>query len=87
MSRSNLHDAVLFQFLSGRVARETITPWDCHKFPCARANSMVAYPMDTEVLAKCILPLLETNTLLTIDWFNDDPWVHLSWMGEWIPGG
>ena len=63
MSCSNLCDAAPFQFLSGRVAGETITPWDCRKFPCARADSMVAYPMDTEVLVKCILLLLETNTL------------------------
>ena len=63
MSRSNLRDAVPFQFLSGHIARETITPWDCHKFPCARADSMVAYPTDTEVLVKLILPLLETDQL------------------------
>ena len=50
MSRSNLHDAALFQFLSGRIAGETISPWDRRKFPCARADSTVAYPMDTEVL-------------------------------------
>ena len=49
MSRSNLRDAVPFQFLSGRVAGETISPWDRHKFPCARANGTVAYPTDTEV--------------------------------------
>ena len=24
---------------------------------------------------------------LTIDWFDDDPRVHSSWMGEWFPGG
>ena len=24
---------------------------------------------------------------LTIDRFDDDPWVHLSWLGEWISGG
>ena len=58
MSRSNLHDAMPFQFLSGCVAGETITPWDCCKFPCARADSMVAYPTDTEVLANFILPLV-----------------------------
>ena len=21
------------------------------------------------------------------DWFDDDPWVHSSWMGEWVPRG
>ena len=63
MSRSNLHNAVPFQFLSGCIAGETITPWDRRKFPCAQANSMVAYPTDTEVLANCVLPLLEADTL------------------------
>ena len=58
MSYSNLCDAMPFQFLSGRVAGETITPWDCRKFPCARANSIVAYPTDTEVLVNFILPLV-----------------------------
>ena len=58
MSRSNLRDAASFQFLLGRVARETITPWDRHKFPCAHADSTVAYPTDTEVLANFILPLV-----------------------------
>ena len=24
---------------------------------------------------------------LTLDQFDDDPWVHSSWMGEWVPGG
>ena len=57
MSHSNLCDAVPFQFLSGCVAGETITPWDRHKFPCARADTMVTYPTDTEVLAKFILPV------------------------------
>ena len=57
MSRSNLRDAVPFQFLSGHIARETISPWDRHKFPCAWADSMVAYPTDTEV-RRSILPLL-----------------------------
>ena len=57
MSRSNLCDAAPFQFLSGRVAGEMISPWDCHKFPCARADSMVAYPMDTEV-RQSILPFV-----------------------------
>ena len=58
MSCSNLRDAVPFQFLSGRVARETITPWDCHKFSCAWADSTVTYPMDTEVLANFIFPFV-----------------------------
>ena len=58
MSRSNLCDAVPFQFLSGHVAGETITPWDHRKFPCARADSTVAYPTDTEVLANFILPFV-----------------------------
>ena len=49
MSCSNLCDGTLFQFLSDCVARETISLWDCCKFPCAHANSMVAYPTDTEV--------------------------------------
>ena len=56
MSRSNLRDAAPFQFLSGRVAGETISPWDRRKFPCARADSTVAYPTDTEV-RRSILPL------------------------------
>ena len=63
MSCSNLCDAAPFQFLLGHVARETVTPWDRRKFPCARANSTVAYPTDTEVLVKCILLLLEADTL------------------------
>ena len=58
MSCSNLCDAAPFQFLSGRVAGETITPWDHHKFPCAQADSTVTYPTDTEVLANFILPLV-----------------------------
>ena len=62
MSRSNLWDAVPFQFLSSCVAGETITPWDHRKFPCAHADSTVTYPTDTEVLAKCILLLLEADT-------------------------
>ena len=49
MSHSNLRDAAPFQFLSGHIARETISPWDRRKFPCARADSTVAYPTDTEV--------------------------------------
>ena len=52
MSRSNLRDASPFQFLSGRVAGQSISPWDRRKFPCARADSTIAYPTDTEVLAK-----------------------------------
>ena len=63
MSRSNLRDAAPFQFLSGCVARETITPWDHCKSPCAHADSTVAYPTDTEVLANCVLPLLATDTI------------------------
>ena len=63
MSHSNLRDAVPFQFLSSRVARETITPWDRCKFPCAWANSMVTYPTDTEVLVNFILPLLATDKI------------------------
>ena len=63
MYHSNLCDAVLFQFLSGCLAREMITPWDCRKFPCAHANSTVAYPMDIEVLANCVLLLLATDTI------------------------
>ena len=58
MSHSNLRDASPFQFLSGRVAGQSISPWDRRKFPCARADSTVAYPTDTEVLAKFILPLV-----------------------------
>ena len=58
MSRSNLRDASPFQFLSGRVAGQSISPWDRHKFPCARADSTVAYPTDTEVLAKFTLPFV-----------------------------
>ena len=57
MSRSNLRDASPFQFLSGRVAGQSISPWDRRKFPCARADSTVAYPTDTEV-RRSILPLL-----------------------------
>ena len=57
MSRSNLRDATPFQFLSGRVAGQSISPWDHRKFPCARADSTVAYPTDTEV-RRSILPLL-----------------------------
>ena len=86
MSRSNLCEAAPFQFLSGCVAGETISPWDCHKFPCARADSTVAYPMDTEV-RRSILPFCGRLMTWTVDWFDDDPWVHLSWVGEWIPGG
>ena len=56
MSRSTLCDAAPFQFLLGRIAGKTISPWDRRKFPCARANSTVAYPMDTEV-RRSILPL------------------------------
>ena len=56
MSHSNLCDAALFQFLCSHVAGKTITPWDCHKFPCAQADNMVTYPTDTEVLVKFILP-------------------------------
>ena len=56
MSRSNLRDASPFQFLSGRVAGQLISPWDRRKFPCARADSTVAYPTDTEV-RRSILPL------------------------------
>ena len=44
-------------------------------------------PTDTEVLAKLILPFLETDQLLPTDWLDDDPQVYLSWMGEWIPRG
>ena len=58
MSRSNLHDAAPFQFLLGCIAGETISPWDRRKFPCARADSMVSYPTDTEVLANFILPFV-----------------------------
>ena len=43
---SNLHDGVPFKFLSSHVAGEVISPWDCCKFPCTCANSMVAYPTD-----------------------------------------
>ena len=57
MSRSNLCDAAPFQFLSGRVAGEMISLWDRHKFPCARADSTVAYPTDTEV-RQSILPFV-----------------------------
>ena len=57
MSCSNLCDAAPFQFLLGRVAGETISPWDRRKFPCAWANGMVAYPMDTEV-RRSILPFV-----------------------------
>ena len=57
MSRSNLRDAAPFQFLSGHIAGETITPWDRGKFPCAWADSMVAYPTDTEV-CRSILPFV-----------------------------
>ena len=85
MSCSNLRDAVPFQFLLGHVAGETISPWDHRKFPCAQANSMVAYPTDTEV-RRSILPCGRLITL-TIDRFDDDPRVHLPWMGKWIPGG
>ena len=56
MSRSNLRDAAPFQFLLGCVSGETISPWDHRKFPCAQANSTVAYPTDTEV-RQSILPL------------------------------
>ena len=49
MSHSNLHDGAPFQFLSSCVAGETISPWDCRKFPCAHADSTVTYPTDTEV--------------------------------------
>ena len=55
MSHSNLRDAVSFQFLSGRIAGETISPWDHRKFPCAQADSTIAYPTDTEV-RRSILP-------------------------------
>ena len=57
MSRSNLRDAMPFQFLSGRISGETISPWDRHKFPCARADSTVAYLTDTEV-RRSILPFV-----------------------------
>ena len=49
MSCSNLCDGAPFEFLSSHVAGETITPWDHHNFPCAHANSMVAYLTSTEV--------------------------------------
>ena len=58
MSRSNLRDAAPFQFLLGRIAGETISPWDRHKFPCTWADSMVSYPTDTEVLVNFILPIV-----------------------------
>ena len=86
MSRSNLRDAAPFQFLSGRVAGETISPWDRCKFPCAQADSTVDYPTDTEV-HQSILPLSGLLITSTIDRFDDDPRVHSSWLGEWIPRG
>ena len=55
MSRSNLRDASPFQFLSGRVAGQSISPWDRRKFPCAWADSTVAYPTDTEVRRSILL--------------------------------
>ena len=30
--------------------------------------------------------LWAADKLLTIDQFDDDPRVHSSWLGEWIPG-
>ena len=57
MSRSNLCDAAPFQFLSGRVAGEAISPWDRRKFPCAQADSTIAYPTNTEV-HRSILPFV-----------------------------
>ena len=57
MSRSNLCDAAPFQFLLGRVAGETISPWDRRRFPCAQADSTVAYPTDNEV-RRSILPFV-----------------------------
>ena len=86
MSRSNLRDALPFQFLSGRVAGQSISPWDRRKFPCARADSTVAYPTDTEV-RRSILPFYGWLITLTADWVDDDPRVHSSWLGEWVPGG
>ena len=81
MSHSNLCDAVPFQFLSSCVAGETITPWDCHKFPHARADSTVTYPMDTEVLAKLILPLLETDQLCPqISLMMTHGYIHPGWV-------
>ena len=37
------------------AAGQSISLWDRRKFPCARADSMVAYPTDTEVRRSILL--------------------------------
>ena len=65
MSCSTLHNGAPFEFLSGCVSEETITPCDCCNFPCAWADSCIAYPSNTEV-AKPILFAFVCKT----DWLS-----------------
>ena len=49
MSHSSLCNGAPFEFLSSCIAGETITFWDHRNFPCAHADSMIAYPTSAEV--------------------------------------
>ena len=81
MSCSNLCDGVPFEFLSSYVAGETIILWNCHNFPCARANSMVAYPTSTEVgKANPFLLYRSWLTLPQIGLMMTHGYVHLRWV-------